>query len=124
MANEWRQRQQKARETRPERYREQLASGELVIRQMMESERAYWNERSAAADRHATPEERERRALRANSGVGKLSATQPDSTRGERTRFDQRSRWHITRTRLAGCLPPGRVSEGGEGLPIRPEPLA
>ena len=62
--------------------------------------------------------------LRAKSGVGKLSATQPDSTRGERTRFDQRSRWHITRTRLAGCLPPGRVSEGGEGLPIRPEPLA
>lgn len=62
VANTWRQRQQAARETRLERYREQLASGELVIRQMTESERAYWNERSAAADRYATTEERKRRA--------------------------------------------------------------
>ena len=62
VANEWRQRQQKAREARLERYREQLASGALVVRQMTESERAYWNERSAAAERSATPEERQRRA--------------------------------------------------------------
>ena len=62
VANEWRQRQQKARETRLERYREQLASGALVVRQMTESERAYWNARSVAADRFARPEERRRRA--------------------------------------------------------------
>ena len=61
VANEWRQRQQKARESRLERFREQLAAGELVIRQMTESERAYWNERSAATDRSATAEERQRR---------------------------------------------------------------
>ena len=49
------------RETKRERYREQLASGELVVRQMTESERAFWNKHSAAADRSATPERRKRR---------------------------------------------------------------
>jgi hypothetical protein len=61
VARTWSERQQGERERRLERYREQLASGGLVVRQMTESERAYWNEHSAAADRKATPEQRERR---------------------------------------------------------------
>jgi hypothetical protein len=55
------ERRQEKRETELERYREQLASGEVVVRQMTDSERAYWNQRSAAADRQATPEQRQRR---------------------------------------------------------------
>jgi len=49
------------RETRLKRYREQLASGGLVVRQMTVRERAYWDEHSAEAERLATPEERKRR---------------------------------------------------------------
>ena len=61
VANTWRERQQKQRETRFERYREQLASGGPIVRQMTESEGAYWNEHSTSADRKATPEELKRR---------------------------------------------------------------
>ena len=61
MARTSAEQQQEKRETKLEHYREQLASGELVVRQMTESERAYWNEHSAAADRQATPEQRKRR---------------------------------------------------------------
>lgn len=61
MARTVAERQQEKRETKLERYREQLVSGELVVRQMTESERAYWNQHSAAADRQATPEQRKRR---------------------------------------------------------------
>ena len=41
--------------------RDQVVSGELVVRQMTDSERARWDEHSAAADRKATPEQRARR---------------------------------------------------------------
>jgi len=49
------------REKELERYREQLASGTLVVRQMTKAERAHWNRHFAAADREATPEQRKRR---------------------------------------------------------------
>ena len=52
---------QDKREDQVKRYHEQLASGELIVRQMTLRERAYWNERSTDAERFATPEERERR---------------------------------------------------------------
>jgi hypothetical protein len=41
--------------------RDQISSGELVVRQMTASERRRWDERSAASDLQATPEERTRR---------------------------------------------------------------
>jgi hypothetical protein len=40
--------------------REQISSGDLVVRQMTASERNHWQERSDALDAHATPEERTR----------------------------------------------------------------
>jgi hypothetical protein len=41
--------------------RGQVSSGELVVRQMTDAERAHWDDQSAASDRQATPEERTRR---------------------------------------------------------------
>ena len=61
MAKTTREREEDAREGRLEHMRDQVSSGELVVRQMTDSERAHWDDQSAAADRQATPEERTRR---------------------------------------------------------------
>jgi hypothetical protein len=61
MAKTAREREEDAREGRLEHIRDQVSSGELVVRQMTDSERAHWDDHSAASDREATPEERTRR---------------------------------------------------------------
>jgi hypothetical protein len=61
MAKTARERDEDAREGRLAHLREQVSSGELVVRQMTDSERKQWNDHSAASDRQATPEERTRR---------------------------------------------------------------
>jgi len=61
MAQTRHEREDDAREGLLENIREQVSSGELVVRQMTDSERAHWDAHSAIADRHATPEERTRR---------------------------------------------------------------
>lgn len=61
MAKTTREREQHAREGRLEHIRDQVSSGELVVRQMTDSERSHWDDHSVASDRQATPEERTRR---------------------------------------------------------------
>jgi hypothetical protein len=61
MAKTTRERDEDARKGRLEHIRDQVSSGELVVRQMTDSERAQWDDHSAASDRQATPEERTRR---------------------------------------------------------------
>jgi hypothetical protein len=61
MAKTTREREEDARAGRLEHFRDQVSSGELVVRQMTDSERAHWDDHSAASDRQATPEERTRR---------------------------------------------------------------
>jgi hypothetical protein len=62
MARTRNEREDDERQERLEHMREQISSGELVVRKMTASERRQWNERSDAFDDHATPEERARRA--------------------------------------------------------------
>ena len=61
MAKTRNEREDDERQERVEDMREQVSSGDLVVRQMTASERRQWEERSADFDRHATPEERTRR---------------------------------------------------------------
>jgi hypothetical protein len=61
MAKTTREREDDAREARLEHMRDQVSSGELLVRQMTDAERAHWDDHSAASDRRATPEERTRR---------------------------------------------------------------
>ena len=61
MAKTRHEREDDAREGLLEHIRDQVSSGELVVRQMTDSERAHWDDHSAASDRQATPEERTRR---------------------------------------------------------------
>jgi hypothetical protein len=61
MARTRNEREDDDRQERLEHMREQVSSGELVVRQMTESERRHWEERSAAFDAQATPEELTRR---------------------------------------------------------------
>jgi hypothetical protein len=61
MAKTRNEREDDQREERLEHMREQVAAGELVVRQMTPSERERWKKHSAAADDQATPEERSRR---------------------------------------------------------------
>ena len=61
MTKTTREREDDAREGRLEHIRRQVSSGDLVVRQMTESERAHWDDQSAASDRQATSEERTRR---------------------------------------------------------------
>lgn len=55
------ERQDGDRDERLRHMREQISSGDLVVRKMKASERRLWKERSAASDEHSTPEERTRR---------------------------------------------------------------
>jgi hypothetical protein len=61
MARTRSEREDDKREERLEQMREQISSGELVVRQMTPSERKRWQEHSAAFDDQATPEQRTRR---------------------------------------------------------------
>jgi hypothetical protein len=61
MAKTTRERDEDVREGRLEHIRDQVSSGELVVRQMTESERTRWDDHSAVSDRQATPQERTRR---------------------------------------------------------------
>jgi hypothetical protein len=75
MAKTSQEREDDAREGKLQHIRDQVSSGELVVRQMTDSERAYWNEQSAASERRATPEERTRRdAARKKRGGNKRNA--------------------------------------------------
>jgi hypothetical protein len=62
MARTRTEREDDERQERLEHMRQQVSSGELVVRQMTASERKRWDEHSAAVDGCATPEERTRRA--------------------------------------------------------------
>jgi glycine/D-amino acid oxidase-like deaminating enzyme len=61
MAKSGNEREEDKRQERLQHMREQIASGDLVVRQMTSSERRLWEERAAAFDEHSTPEERIRR---------------------------------------------------------------
>ena len=61
MAKTRHEREDEAREGLLEHIRDQVSSGELVVRQMTDSERAHWDDHSATSDSQATPEERSRR---------------------------------------------------------------
>jgi hypothetical protein len=58
-----RERDQEARQAKLEHVREQVASGQLVIREMTDAERAKWDKRQARSEARSTPEERARRAV-------------------------------------------------------------
>jgi hypothetical protein len=58
-----RERDQEAREAKLEHMREQVASGQLVIREMTRVERSTWATREALVEARSTPEERARRAV-------------------------------------------------------------
>jgi hypothetical protein len=61
MGKTTREREEEARKGRLQHIRDQVSSGELVVRQMTDSERSHWDDQSAVSDRQATPEERTRR---------------------------------------------------------------
>jgi hypothetical protein len=55
------ERDAEARQAKLEHIREQVASGDLVIREMTDAERAEWAKQRGARDASATPAERARR---------------------------------------------------------------
>jgi hypothetical protein len=57
-----RERDHEAREAKLEHVREQVASGELVVRKMTDAERAEWAKQRGKLDASSTPAERARRA--------------------------------------------------------------
>jgi hypothetical protein len=71
MARTRSEREDDKREERLEHIREQVAAGELVVRQMTPSEREQWQKHSADADDRATPEQRTRRDAARQSRVEK-----------------------------------------------------
>jgi hypothetical protein len=58
-----RERDRDAREAKLEHVREQVASGQLVIREMTDAERVRWAKRRAISEARSTPAERARRAV-------------------------------------------------------------
>ena len=62
MAKTRTEREQDARRAKLDHVDAQVASGELVIREMSEDERSRWEEQTATSDARATPVERARRA--------------------------------------------------------------
>lgn len=58
---EW-QRKRERREEKLERMREQVASGELIVRQMSPAERTKWAERQREFEAKSSSAERDRRA--------------------------------------------------------------
>jgi hypothetical protein len=62
-----RERDHEARQAKLEHVREQVASGQLVIREMTDAERVKWDKQRAIADARSTPTERTRRAVAAEN---------------------------------------------------------
>ena len=62
MAKTRTEREQEARQVKLDHVLEQVASGQLVIREMSESERTRWAKQQATSEARATPTERARRA--------------------------------------------------------------
>ena len=58
-----RERDHEARQAKLEHVREQVASGQLVIREMTDKERARWAKQNASSEARSTPAERARRAV-------------------------------------------------------------
>jgi len=56
------ERDHEARQAKLEHVREQVASGQLVIREMTDAERVGWAKQRVLSDARSTPEERARRA--------------------------------------------------------------
>ncbi|MDH4103066.1 MAG: hypothetical protein OEW52_10550 [Thermoleophilia bacterium] len=63
MAKTSRERDQEARQAKLEHVREQVASGQLVIREMTDAERVTWDKRHASSEARSTPAELARRAV-------------------------------------------------------------
>ena len=63
MAKTSRERDHDARQAKLELVREQVASGQLVIREMSKAERARWAKQTASSEARFTPDERARRAV-------------------------------------------------------------
>ena len=63
MAKTSRERDHEARQAKLEYVREQVASGQLVIREMTDAERVRWAKRHASSEARSTPAERARRAV-------------------------------------------------------------
>ena len=61
MAKTRNEREDDKRQERLQHMREQISSGDLVVRQMTSTERRLWEERSAAFYEHSSPDERARR---------------------------------------------------------------
>ena len=62
MAKTSREREDEAREAKLAHMRDQISSGQLVIREMTDDERAKWAKRRDMIDESSTPAERARRA--------------------------------------------------------------
>jgi hypothetical protein len=62
MAKTQRERDQAAREAKLDRIKDQVSSGDLVIRKMTDAERAKWTKHREEAETTATPAERRRAA--------------------------------------------------------------
>ena len=62
MAKTSRERDHETREAKLEHVREQVASGQLVVRKMTDAERAKWAKRRGVLEASSTPAERARRA--------------------------------------------------------------
>jgi hypothetical protein len=58
-----RERDHEARQAKLDHVREQVASGQLVIREMTDAERVTWAKRRAISDARSTPAERTRQAV-------------------------------------------------------------
>ena len=58
-----RERDHEARQAKLEHVREQVESGQLVIREMTKAERVAWAKRRAISDARSTPDERTRQAV-------------------------------------------------------------
>ena len=63
MAKTSRERDYEARQAKLEYVREQVASGQLVIREMTDAERVRWAKRRAVSEARSTPAEHARRAV-------------------------------------------------------------
>lgn len=85
MAKGSREREDDKRDERLENMREQIASGDLTVRQMTPEERARWDEHAAASTRHMGPEERARRsaAEQKRARLQTVRRTSPNTDWGE-----------------------------------------
>lgn len=81
MPKSQRERQAEERGERLKKMREQIAAGELTVRQMTARERMRWDEHSAASVREMAPSERGRRsaAQKKRARVETMRSRSPDA---------------------------------------------